>query len=32
MFVISLPIFAIIWLMKRPEFAAGVTPKMEVVE
>ena len=32
MFVISLPVFAVIWLMKRPEFAAGATPKMEVVE
>lgn len=32
MFVVSLPVFAVIWLMKRPEFAAGTTPKMEVVE
>ncbi len=32
MFLISLPVFAVIWLMKRPSFAAGATPKMEVVE
>jgi len=32
MFVISLPVFAVIWLMKRPSFAAGATPKMEVVD
>jgi DHA2 family multidrug resistance protein len=32
MFVVSLPVFAIIWLMKRPSFAAGATPKIEVVE
>jgi len=32
MFVISLPVFAVIWLMKRPEFAVGGTPKMEVVD
>jgi DHA2 family multidrug resistance protein len=30
MFVISLPVFAVIWLMKRPSFAG--TPKIEVVE
>jgi DHA2 family multidrug resistance protein len=32
MFVISMPVFAIIWLMKRPSFAAGQTPKVEVVD
>jgi DHA2 family multidrug resistance protein len=32
MFLISLPVFAVIWLMKRPSFAAGATPKMEVVD
>jgi len=32
MFLISLPVFAVIWLMKRPSFATGATPKMEVVD
>src|SRR5579863_5547390 len=32
MFLISLPVFAIIWLMKRPSFAAGQTPKVEVID
>jgi DHA2 family multidrug resistance protein len=32
MFVVSLPVFAIIWLMKRPSFAAGATPEIEVVD
>jgi DHA2 family multidrug resistance protein len=32
MFLVSLPVFAIIWLMKRPSFAAGAAPKIEVVE
>lgn len=32
MFLVSLPVFAVIWLMKRPEFAAGTTPEMKVVE
>jgi DHA2 family multidrug resistance protein len=32
MFLISMPVFAVIWLMKRPSFAAGQTPKVEVVE
>jgi DHA2 family multidrug resistance protein len=32
MFVVSLPVFVIIWLMKRPSFAAGQTPKIEVVD
>jgi hypothetical protein len=32
MFVISLPVFVVVWLMKRPSFAAGETPKMEVVD
>lgn len=32
MFVVSLPVFVIIWLMKRPAFASGATPKIEVVE
>jgi DHA2 family multidrug resistance protein len=32
MFVISLPVFVVIWLMKRPSFAAGATSKMEVVD
>jgi DHA2 family multidrug resistance protein len=31
MFYVSLPVFVVIWLMKRPSFA-GVTPKIEVVE
>jgi len=32
MFLVSLPVFAVIWLMKRPSFAASATPKMEVVD
>ena len=32
MLLISLPVFPIIWLMKRPSFATGTTPKIEVVE
>jgi DHA2 family multidrug resistance protein len=32
MFVVSLPVFAVIWLMKRPEFAAGETLQMEAME
>jgi MFS transporter, DHA2 family, multidrug resistance protein len=32
MFLISLPVFAIIWLMKRPSFAAGQNPKVEVID
>jgi MFS transporter, DHA2 family, multidrug resistance protein len=32
MFLISLPVFVIIWLMKRPSFVAGQTPKVEVVD
>jgi DHA2 family multidrug resistance protein len=32
MFLISLPVFAVIWLMKRPSFAVGATPKTEVVD
>jgi len=32
MFLISLPAFVIIWLMKRPSFSGGATPKIEVVE
>ena len=32
MFVISLPVFAVIWLMKRPSFAEGATPKTEVMD
>jgi MFS transporter, DHA2 family, multidrug resistance protein len=32
MFMVSLPVFAIIWLMKRPSFAAGAAPKIEVVD
>jgi DHA2 family multidrug resistance protein len=32
MFVISLPVFAVIWLMRRPSFAAVQTPKVELVE
>ena len=31
MFFISLPVFVVIWLMKRPVFA-GVAPEIEVVE
>jgi DHA2 family multidrug resistance protein len=32
MLLISLPIFVVIWLMKRPVFAAGAAPEIEVVE
>jgi DHA2 family multidrug resistance protein len=32
MFFVSLPVFVVIWLMKRPSFAAGQTPKIEVVD
>jgi hypothetical protein len=32
MFLTSLPVFAVIWMMKRPVFARGETPEMEVVE
>jgi DHA2 family multidrug resistance protein len=32
MLLISLPVFVIIWLMKRPSFAAGAAPKIEVVD
>jgi DHA2 family multidrug resistance protein len=32
MFLVSLPVFAVIWLMKRPSFAASGTPKTEVVD
>jgi DHA2 family multidrug resistance protein len=32
MFVISMPAFVVIWLMKRPSFMAGATPKTEVVD
>jgi DHA2 family multidrug resistance protein len=33
MFYIALPVFAVIWMMKRPTFAANAPkPKMEVVE
>ena len=32
MFLVSLPVFAVIWLMKRPAFATEATSKMEVVE
>ncbi|HVV28249.1 MAG TPA: DHA2 family efflux MFS transporter permease subunit [Rhizomicrobium sp.] len=32
MFFISLPVFAVIWMMKRPSFAPGATPQVEVVE
>jgi len=32
MFLISLPVFAVIWLMKRPSFTGSATPKMEVVD
>jgi DHA2 family multidrug resistance protein len=33
MFYISLPVFAVIWLMKRPVFAAGAPkPEVEVME
>jgi hypothetical protein len=32
MLLISLPIFVVIWLMKRPVFAAGVVHEIEVVE
>src|ERR1700712_4776983 len=31
MFLTSLPVFVIIWLMKRPSFTAGQPPKIEVV-
>ena len=32
MFLISLPVFAVIWLMKRPAFVAQESSKIEVVE
>jgi DHA2 family multidrug resistance protein len=32
MFLTSLPVFAIIWLMKRPSFIAGQPPKIEVAD
>jgi len=32
MFLISLPVFVVIWLMKRPSFSSSATPKMEVVD
>lgn len=32
MFLISLPVFAVIWLMKRPEFSTKATAKIEVIE
>jgi DHA2 family multidrug resistance protein len=32
MFLVSLPVFVVIWLMKRPSFAAGAAPEIEVVE
>jgi DHA2 family multidrug resistance protein len=32
MFLISLPVFVVIWLMKRPSFAAGIKPEIEVME
>jgi len=32
MFLISLPVFAVIWLMKRPAFVAQESSKMEVAE
>jgi MFS transporter, DHA2 family, multidrug resistance protein len=32
MFLISLPVFAVIWLMKRPPFVAQESSKIEVVE
>jgi DHA2 family multidrug resistance protein len=32
MFLISLPVFAVIWLMKRPSFAGSTNPKIEVVD
>ena len=32
MFYISLPVFVVIWMMKRPSFAAKAAPKIEVME
>src|SRR3954468_4121930 len=32
MFLVSLPVFAVIWLMKRPSFAGSANPKIEVVD
>jgi DHA2 family multidrug resistance protein len=32
MFYISLPVFVVIWLMKRPAFATGTEPVIEVME
>jgi DHA2 family multidrug resistance protein len=32
MLLISLPVFVVIWLMKRPSFAPGAAPEIEVVE
>ena len=32
MFYISLPVFLVIWLMKRPSFATATAPKIEAME
>jgi DHA2 family multidrug resistance protein len=32
MFYVSLPVFAVIWLMRRPAFSAGHKPEIEVME
>ena len=32
MFYVSLPVFIVIWMMKRPRFAVAAAPKVEVVE
>jgi DHA2 family multidrug resistance protein len=32
MLLVSLPVFVVIWLMKRPSFAPGAAPEIEVVE
>jgi DHA2 family multidrug resistance protein len=32
MLLTSLPVFVVIWLMRRPSFAAGVKHEVEVVE
>jgi hypothetical protein len=32
MFYISLPVFLVIWMMRRPSFAAEAPPPMEVMD
>jgi len=32
MFYVSLPIFAVIWLMRRPTFSTATTPQIEAMD